>query len=509
MRIPFPTHFAMGHVLVFTALLFVMQQLQGTIPLVSVCSCLFVVVAAIAFNLADGFNRPSGTYVFFYAFLGVIVGLCYKVVLWEPADKNLLHPVLTFEVFLGGITSMLVAVWIAKQFRRKTAYLQNMVTEANMRNAILGCLLTGTALTVASVVIPKVPGSALSALEQVNRFLPMAIILGVTHAIRSSGGSKSVNFAVWMAGGLTFLMGGIVGFSKEGMFTPFLCWALAAGALHYRMAFSQILGILVVVALMFAFLVPYSQYGRTLAPEGATITQKLGIATTLLSHPIDLRRSVRAAETFSYEEEKTGYYNSPQGFFDRLQMISVDDLLVDATERNGYFGLQPIYVAFENLVPHFLWADKPQVAFGNLFAHEIGGLSEDDFTTGVSFTPSGEAYHMDGWVGIFLVAPIMFTLLFVVYDSLCGEISKSPWGLLAAAMFAHTAPEGMLDGIVYVVAYGGFALVFAAWAAAYVMPLIGTLMAGPEARRQLPVARPVPRLPRRVSTLPATDPGVQ
>ena len=499
----------MRHVLLFTGLLFIMQQLQGTMPIVSVCSCLFVIIAAIAFNLAGGFDRPSGTYVFFYAVLGVIVGLCWKVVQWEPADKNLLQPVLTFEVFLGGITSMLVAVWIAKQFRRKTAYLQNLVTDANMRNATLGCLLTGAVLTVTSVVIPKVPGSLLSALEQVNRFLPMAIILGVTHAIRSSNGTKSVNFAVWMGGGLTFLMGGIAGFSKEGMFTPFLCWALAAGALRYRLGLLQIAGIAGTIALMFAFLVPYSQYGRTLVPEDSTVAQRLGIARTLLSHPIDLRREVQTAETTSYEEQKTGYFNSPQGFFDRLQMVSVDDLLVDATERLGFFGLQPIYVAAENLVPHFLWPDKPQVAFGNLFAHEIGGLPEDDFTTGVSFSPSGEAYHMQGWVGVFLVAPLMFALLFIAYDSLCGEISKSPWGLLAAAMFAHTAPEGMLDGIIYVTAYGGFGIVFAAWAAAYVMPLIGTLMAGPEARRRLPPARAIHRLPQRVSTVPATDPGIQ
>ena len=159
-----------------------------------------------------------------------------------------------------------------------------------------------------------------------------------------------------------------------------------------------------------------------------------------------------------------------------------------------------MYIAVVNLVPHFLWADKPQVNFGNQFAHEIGGLPDDDVTTGISFTPSGEAYHMERWAGIFILAPIMWALLFVVYDSLCGEVHKSPWGLLAAAMFAHAAPEGMLDGIVYAVGYGAFAVIFAAWAAAYVMPIIGTLMVGPEARRRGPQQQ-VQRLPRRVSTV--------
>jgi hypothetical protein len=497
----------MRHVFVFVGLLFLLQQMQGTIPLVSVCSCLFVVVAAIAFNLAGGFTRPSGTYVFFYAVLGVIVGLCWKVVLWEPADKNLLQPVLTMEVFLGGITSMLAAVWIAKQFRRKTAFLQNIVSESNMRNATLGCLLTGTALTGAGALIPHVPGSALSALEQINRFLPMAVILGVTHSIRASGGTKSVSFPVWVGGGLIFFMGGILGFSKEGMLTPFLCWALAAGALRFRVSLGQVAGLIGAIVFIFYFLVPYSQFGRTQVPDGASLGDKIQISANLLSSPIKLRRSVQAGAREMYDELRTGYFDSPQGFFDRLQMISVDDGLIDATERLGPFGLLPMYVAVENIVPHFLWPNKPQVAFGNVFAHDIGGLPEDDTTTGISFTPSGEAFRLERWAGIFILAPIMWTTLFIVWDSICGEVHKSPWGLLAAAMFAHAAPEGMLDGIVYMIGYGAFAVVFAAWAAAYVMPLIGTLMAGPEARARGRKAAAVQSLPRRVSTV--TESGVR
>ena len=55
--------------------------------------------------------------------------------------------------------------------------------------------------------------------------------------------------------------------------------------------------------------------------------------------------------------------------------------------------------------------------------------------------------------------------------------------------FAHTAPEGMLTGAIYLMGYGAISIVFAAFAAAYVMPVLGTLLAGPERANQRRVIR--------------------
>ena len=142
--------------------------------------------------------------------------------------------------------------------------------------------------------------------------------------------------------------------------------------------------------------------------------------------------------------------------------------------------------AFENVVPHFIWKDKPSFAFGNLYAHDIGGLPEDDYTTGISFTPSGEAYHMEKWAGVIVLAPLIWAMQFILYDSVCGDVRRSPWSLLVMVMFAHTAPEGMLTGVVYVCSFGLVGILFAALSAAYAMPILGTLISGPEARR-LPI----------------------
>jgi hypothetical protein len=495
-RIPFPVHIRLWHALCFAGLLITAQLLEGTSLYFSVCCALFIVIATVAFNLAGGLARPSGAYVFFYALLAVIVGLSWKAVIGEPADSNLLNPLLTIRVYLAGITSMLAAVYISRKLTTKRALLRHTVTESNMQNATIGCMVTGLIISFLIMVLPWQSGSTMSAIAQINRFLPLAMVLGIVHQVRKSGGTSSVNLPVLISGGALFAMG-VLGFSKEGMFVPLLCWVVAAGSQRYKLSAFQAIGIVLVVAFMFRFLVPYSQYGRNLKSETGSIHENFDISISLLSHLEDVRQKFNAVAVDQSEDNQTeSYYNTPQGFFDRLQMISVDDALIDLTERNGTFGYSPIILGFENLVPHFLWPNKPTFGFGNVYSHELGNMiAEDDTTTGISFSPTGEAFHIGRWTGVLIVAPILWIMLFTVFDSLCGSVSESPWGLLVIAQFAHSAPEGMLGSVIYMLGFITISIVVAALTTAYVMPLLGTLFKGPEQTglRQIALVRSIPR----------------
>ncbi|WP_263367582.1 hypothetical protein [Edaphobacter bradus] len=484
MRIPFPVHIPLWGATGFAAFLFAVQLRQGTSLLFALCCFLFICIATLAFNLAGGFSRPSGSYVFFYATLCVIVGLCWKAYLGEPADSNLLAPQLTIEVFLGGITAMYGAVFISRRLSSRHGLLQNLVNDNNMQNATVGCMVAGFLISVVLIGTRTVNGSVLSALVQINRFFPMAIILGVIYAIRRSGGTRSVNLPVLLSAGAIFIQG-ILGFSKEGIFTPVLCWAIAAGSQRYKVSLYQLIGGVAVVALMVMYLVPYSQYGRNLRFDGWTFSQNVDTSLELLSNLGDVREKYKESSAGDYTENsvQSYYFNTPQGFFDRLHMIAPDDSLIDGTERKGPFGLYPIIAGFENLVPHVFWPNKPAIMFGNIYAREIGGLPENDYTTGIAFSPSGDAYHIARWVGVFLIAPILWIGLFTLFDSLCGDTRTSPWGLLIMALFAHTAPEGMLGGVIYSYGFVTMGLLFAALSAAYVMPIFGTLVKGPEKTR--------------------------
>ena len=342
---------------------------------------------------------------------------------------------------------------------------------------------------------------------QLDRFLEMAIIVGTVHAIKQSGGRSGFSPTVAVALGVTTFAGAL-SFGKQGMFTPLLCWLVAASSMRLRIRPYQIGVGLVVLYVIFHFLVPYSQWGRTQIPENATFQDRMELSVALLADLNGVREQYLAGfeDTGASDDSDTSmeYYNEPQGFFDRLTMIGPDDALIDFSSRGNYYGVGVIPAYFANWIPHFLWPDKPGLASGNLFAHEIGGiLGDEDYSTGISFTPSGEAFHLAGWAGVFVIAPLVWIIVFTIFDSLCGDTRKSPWGLLTIALFAHVAPEGMLGGAIYITWYGSLGIIFVALACAYIMPLIGTLLVGPEKTGLVLLRRR--GIPSR--TLPPTNPA--
>jgi hypothetical protein len=187
------------------------------------------------------------------------------------------------------------------------------------------------------------------------------------------------------------------------------------------------------------------------------------------------------------------YYNQSHGLFDRLQMISWDDALIDTTEQGHVYGLSPVLFSFVNVVPHFLWKDKPTIPLGNIYSHEIGNAhrarDSDDTSTGISFSPTGDAFHEARWLGVLVVAPLLWLLCFVGMDWLCGDTRRSPWGLLMIASCAHVAPEGLLRGPIVLVTYASFAVWLSAFLATYILPLFVQLVTAPKKRVVLPRSR--------------------
>lgn len=494
MRLPFPQHIPLRYAAYFATLLYIAQFLQGTDPAFSLCSFLFILISTLTFNLADGFSRASGAYVFFYASNAVILGIFWKAVQGEPANSNLTHPLLTIQAHLAGITAMFVAVFISRRFTRKRPFLRNMITDANLLNASLGCMILGLLLIVVFMSVGFQSGSALSALSQLNHFLELSIILGVLYQIRRSGGTSSVNLPVLIAMVSTFALG-VVGFSKQGMFTPPVCWLIAAASQRYRVSRSQIIGFILATSFALYYLVPYSQYGRNFITKSPS--ENLATSISLLSNLDYVREQFKLDSETRLENRVQGYFDTPQGFIDRVSMISVDDALITVTEEKGPFGLSPIYLQFEGLIPHVLWPEKPTYRFGNLYAHEIGMVAPDDTVTGISFSPVGEAFRVGRWMGVLLVAPILWIMLFTLYDSLCGDVRKAPWGLLAIVLLAHIAPNGLLGGVIYMLGYGAAGIIFVALVASYGMSVFGALFAG---RQHLDLRRAatVRSIPRRL-----------
>jgi hypothetical protein len=57
---------------------------------------------------------------------------------------------------------------------------------------------------------------------------------------------------------------------------------------------------------------------------------------------------------------------------------------------------------FENLIPRFIWSDKPVLSNANVFGVEYGVISEYDINTSIAQYWQGEAFINFGWFGCFI-----------------------------------------------------------------------------------------------------------
>ncbi|HEY4010197.1 MAG TPA: hypothetical protein VGM11_08620 [Acidobacteriaceae bacterium] len=503
MRLPFPTRVSLQKTLLFAAAVFVAQLLEHTDPAFSVLFFCYILLSAIAFNIAGGFSRASGTYIFWFASLTCIVGGLWKIVLGEPANTNLLSPSATLATYIVSMATMIAALFISKRIVGKPVGLARLVRadSVNLGVASLGCLLANELATVATWFLPGGSGSISTIIIQLNVFLPLSILLGTIHSIRSSGGRRSVNVISLLAALQIFVFFGLIGYSKQGMFTPIVCWGIAAASQRYRLRLWQI--VLLIAFSVYAVMVlsPLSQVARGIVNPYAGFTERLELATDLLSHPVRLRRLYKDAygtDDNSVAGFAQGYFDTPQGLLDRLNIIKTDDRLVTYTLQGHTVGSFRVFYYFLNWIPHIILPNKESLVPagvtlpGNYYAHEVGGLlSPDDYSTGISFSPSAEAFHMNMWFGIVLVGGFVWILLFASVDWICGDLRKSPYGLLAMVAFAHVAPESLIGGLVYFIFFQNLGIVVAIFFCSYFAPILGTLLYGSPVTRRYGT-RPAP-----------------
>lgn len=497
MRLPFPTRISVQKTFVFAAFVFMIQLLEHTELTFAALFFAYTMLSVITFNSAGGFARASGAYVFWFALLTCILGGLWKIVLNEPGDSNLVSPTVTISIYVVSMMTIFGAVQISRKVTGNTQGLSVVMRadRLNLGHAALGCFVANQLVVWANEYLPHGNGSLVNILNQENVFIPLCILLGTIHAIRVSGGRRSVSILTFVASGLMFFFGGLISYSKQGMFTPIVCWGIAAASQRYRLRIWQLVLLAVFAWYAVEYLSPLSQVGRALIPANAGVGDRLALSVTLLSHPKTLRADYLEAMGVPDESSHVvgfaaGYFDTPQGLMDRLNIIRADDRLVTYTLQGHTVGKMRVLYYFIDWIPHFILPNKeslmpPGVSnSGNFYAHEVGGLlSPDDYSTGISFSPSAEAFHMDEYEGIVVVGAFVWTLLFIVVEIICGDVRQSPIGLLAVVAFAHVAPESLIGNLVYFIFFNDLGIVMAIVFCAYFAPIIGQLLSGPQEPR--------------------------
>lgn len=497
MRIQLPTRIPLSKALLFTGVLVLVELLEGTWPLYALLVFCYFMFSVMAFNVAGGFTRPSGAYIFFYSTLAGGVGTVYKALLGQAAQTHLEAPLITIAVYAATTVTLLLAAFVARKIATSREGIAGVlhVPRLNLNTAALGCVVMVVLIDNAYAIFPGGAGSILHAITMVNYFLPLGILLGTIAAVRNSGGRHSVSLLTLSA--MVYAMAlAMASFSKQAMFTPFVCWFLGAAWAGFQLRQRHILAILVFAFVAQEFLVPLANVGREEITDESAST-RFALVERYVEHPFRLRE-VNEQRLSGYLGLSIWYFGTPQGIFDRFTMLPNDAQLVAYTAEGHYFGYLPLYVYFQNWVPHIINPHKLEgtIVGGNRYAHELGQLADEDWTTGISYTPSAEAFHIDGWTSVLIAQPFIFLLLFVTTDAICGDLRSQPWGLLPMLVFAHIAPEGLLGAAINYVWLGNVGTVFAIFISGYVAPVFGRLLKGrdrtPIWRSGLPLATTSP-----------------
>ena len=469
MRIPFPERVNLSYALIFATALFGVQVLEGTNVFFSCCVFCFIMVAAVGFNIAGGLPFPSGAFIGFNAFFTLILPMVVKVFLGQPADSNLRSPFRTIEVYLLGMASMVVAGIFSRRFRWRKALIAGLLPADSLKSAYVGCAVMSVLVYLYLAFLNTGgDGSFGSFLVQADRYPTLTFVLGVIYTVHRTRGRRSVSMP--LLGMILFVsLGSLLTFSKEQLLTPFFAWAVTAALLRYRLHWINIVFFTAGLYLVVTYMVPYSQVGRDADYPGLS---RIQTSEYLLAHIDQVRETYKESTA---EVGPVNYYNRPLGLLNRLEVLSGDDALIDVTDREGPFGYVPLVDGSINVIPHFLYPDKPKIGFGNVYAHQIDILPPDDDSTGVSFSPSADAYREGRMTGLLLVEPLMFMLVFVVLDSVIGDVRANPVGLLTTILISRAAFEGMLWSTPGLIGQFLFTNVLAAYICAYVLPMLGSI----------------------------------
>ncbi len=477
MRLAFPDRIPLGKAVACAAGLVVIQLFQHTTPSFALLFFAFVVVSVMAFNYAGGFSRPSGVYIFWFALLAVIFGVVMKSVFDEPAQTNLRGPQLTLTLYIASVLMMWLATAVSRKLTQDSRGLALALgaDHIDLGYSATGCVALGVLLILANQFLSQSSGGLLAALNQINYFLPLGIMLGTVDALQKSQGRRSTNLLVLSA--MIFGFGlGLTQFSKQGMFTPFVAWLLGAFYMRMRLRPVHYLSMIAFAVLSVTVLSPLS-VGRDELYPGMPVGEKFLLAEALVLNVNQVRKDLEEDQIKAQiNGGQTSYYNQPEGLFDRLSMVPNDDTLIAYTAEGHVLGYAVVNASFQNWIPHFLMRDKVvlnEVGGGNFYQHEMGNLPVNDTTTGISYSPTAEAFHLGSWQGIFILMPLIFTMFFIVFDFLLGDLRRHPWGLLAILLFGHVAPETGIVGPIYETMFGSIAIIGSILFCIYVAPILG------------------------------------
>ena len=430
MRIPFPKTIPLGRLLIALAAVLLVQLIQGTDPAFAFLMLVAQVAAVVGFNRLGGMTQMAGAFCLCAVLPNVTVPEITHILLGQPGDFSLQHPLMTAGVCAVFFICIMLAAVMVSLIRHPVPLLDHFyfsITELRIVSILSSVTAISISIKILTLSEQVQDGSLLAAL---NHFVPSLFAVGVMLAtyvrIVTTNGASAVSWYVALVLMLSTVPGFLIA-GKEGILTPFLCWFFVVAASRYRFSLLGTIGAATVVLVAWVFVYPFSQNARNVIRESETISQRVDLIIQYFRDPSLFPDTVSNFE----ESSEFGTAGSKVKIINRYSVLKTNDMLIDGDLKSGYTSIDRYAPALLSVVPHALWPDRPDSIHSNELGHKAGfNMGDADSETGITIGSPAMFFDLGGWLALIVYTVIFFTVFFFAVVRLVSTTETSIWGLV-------------------------------------------------------------------------------
>ncbi len=458
MRIPFPKSIPVRPLLIVLVAMVSIQLIEGTDPFFAIFMLIAQLAAAVAFNRLGGMNHMAGAFCFFAILPNATVPEIAHLLLGQPGDYNLQHPLTTAGVCAVFFLCMMVAALVVSSFSHPAPFLDHIefsILELRVISALSCVFAISVAIRIVTLTEAVEDGSILAAL---NHFWPIlfaisTILATYVRVVTTNGKSVMSWYVAFLL--IVATAPGLFWASKEWMLTPLLCWFVVAAGLRYRFSWQGMTALALVALMVWGFVYPFSQNARGPVRDTASISDKIDLIVEFVRDPSQFPGSISDADVSG--EFGTG--SSKVNIVARYSLLRFSDMLIDGDLKTGYTSIGRYVPVVFAIVPHALWPNRPDPISTNELGHKAGfRMADEDTTTGIAIGSPAMFFDLGGWLTLAVSALICFFLFFLAMVRFVGTSEGSVWALVLIGTEANIAgncsPAAMFS--IVVLSFGTF-----------------------------------------------------
>jgi len=393
----------------------------------------------------------------------LLIAIAIKIVLMEPAHKNLNEPAMTSLVIMVGFFALCVVTVVARALpqpcqallpftRRPIVFLSFALVLFVLCNAgyFVGIApsLNGEGLTT---------GGVLGYARTLGSLKAFAVVPAMFYAW-SSGSRRFLTHPLVLAILGASLAVGIFSTGKQDAMEPVVYYA-AMAVLRRGLQYRKLWIFGTAAALLFALVIfPYSQFVRISGGREGSFGQRLVIIEDVMYKVLTdsaFRSSITTDAIGQTSGRKLYWDYKVLTPLNRLSLVADADRLIGASMRTAPTEWETVTWGFKLLTPSFLYPDKPKYEAGNYFGHLVGDLNLMDRDTQVAYGPFANWYNAFALPGVLLGTMVLFGGLYYWLRLFCGNPTwgqdaggRIMWLLLIVGTYHHRLAESTLPGII-------------------------------------------------------------